>query len=455
MLHRNVLLLAFVGMAVQSDAASLRVIKSKGSSAAVTLPSASPAGADEEPTNMMAAPAAAPPETEAEEAANRALEAVIDGLPDELMRNETQQQLQQVKQQEHQQLVASRRQEQASEPIAIEEQKNLPQQQLVKGAIEKLKGAQPKPQSQANTQKQQSKKQLPATASSTHPKNPPAQPASASISAHDTAVMASSGGALADSSLTDSSLSSDQDPSTTPAPSYGTPAPVYETPAPAYGYQAQVATPATTAPPPYAAPAQPTAPPAQPDTTFWQWKLQMEQKLHNGLNAEINFLSTLMHQQKQTHSQLIKFKVVLTKLSQKYAASQQVAVAQQQKIQQLEAKLGTLTSQVHSLTTSFAAYKQEYAQKWQGSQAAIDKLYSKTAEAMTAMETVHVDAQRQLQGMGVNFQAQQAAPQAASLPTPPTAAPTPPEVSTGLPYANVLGAPPAPPASFNSSALKV
>lgn len=136
-----------------------------------------------------------------------------------------------------------------------------------------------------------------------------------------------------------------------------------------------------------------------PVADYGSWKMQMEQKLHNGLSSEIKILNTLMTHQTATHQQLLKFKQVLSILSQKYQAQTALSQQQQQKIASLEQQLAGFRNQMTDLNAKFEAYKQVYEQKWMGSQTAIDDLYKKTADALGAMTSVHNDVQQQLGAM--------------------------------------------------------
>eukprot|EP00746_Dinoflagellata_sp_MGD_P009761 gnl/MRDRNA2_/MRDRNA2_119961_c0_seq1.p1 gnl/MRDRNA2_/MRDRNA2_119961_c0~~gnl/MRDRNA2_/MRDRNA2_119961_c0_seq1.p1 ORF type:complete len:358 (+),score=88.71 gnl/MRDRNA2_/MRDRNA2_119961_c0_seq1:205-1278(+) len=138
---------------------------------------------------------------------------------------------------------------------------------------------------------------------------------------------------------------------------------------------------------------------AAPQIDLGTWKVQMEQRLHQGLSSEIKILNTLMTHQTQTHKQLIRFKQVLTVLGQKYKASELLSQQQQAKIASLEQQLAGFSQQVGTLNAKFEAYKKHYDQKWAGSNTAIESLYKKTADALGAMSAVHVGVQQQLQGM--------------------------------------------------------
>lgn len=178
------------------------------------------------------------------------------------------------------------------------------------------------------------------------------------------------------------------------------------------------------------APTGPTAAPlavADLDT----WKMQMESKLHRGLSSEIKILNTLMTHQTQTHKQLIRFKQVLTVLGGKYKSQEQLAMQQAAKITNLEQQLAGLTHQVNTLNAKFDAYKKQYETKWQGSQTAIDHLYKKTADALGAMSAVHDDVQKELNVMG----------------QPATVAPTTAPPAAAAPIAPVGPTQPAPPSS--------
>lgn len=141
------------------------------------------------------------------------------------------------------------------------------------------------------------------------------------------------------------------------------------------------------------------APTEAPGIDLGTWKVQMEQRLHQGLSSEIKILNTLMTHQTQTHKQLIRFKQVLTVLGQKYKASELLSQQQQAKIASLEEQLASFSQQVGTLNSKFEAYKKHYDQKWAGSNTAIESLYKKTADALGAMSAVHVGVQQQLQGM--------------------------------------------------------
>lgn len=157
------------------------------------------------------------------------------------------------------------------------------------------------------------------------------------------------------------------------------------------------------------------------DPAFAVWVANMESKLHNGLAAEIKFLNTLMKQQSMTHAQLIKFKQIMGDLSVKYQASQQQAAAEQTKVKDLESKMGVLSGQVAGLQHMFQQYKQEYAAKWKTTEDSLGALWAQTSQAMTAMSTVHAQAQNQLDALE------------GSPPVPPPTAATPTQAVTTLP----------------------
>lgn len=245
----------------------------------------------------------------------------------------------------------------------------------------------------------------------------------------------------------------------------------------AYAGTAQTAAPAasttvsmsTTAPPSLAAqtaaahgfplPGMPTDPPGgmvQPvsasDPAFSLWVAGMESKLHNGLAAEIKFLNTLMRQQSMSHAQLLKFKQIMTDMSVKYQASQKTMYVEQQKVKDLEMKMGTLNKQVTDLQKLFSLFKTEYSKKWATTEDSLGKLWSQTSQAMAAMSTVNAEAQGQLDALTAATTVAPVAPAApvmeeVAIDAAPTAAPPAP---TAAPPTDFPGAPlpPPPPAGI-------
>lgn len=139
-----------------------------------------------------------------------------------------------------------------------------------------------------------------------------------------------------------------------------------------------------------------TAAPPFAVTDLNTWKMQMESKLHRGLSSEITILNTLMKHQTQTHKQLLRFRQVMTVMGTKYQAQETLTQQQAAKIQSLEAQIAGLHQQVSTLNAKFSAYKEQYEKKWQGSQGAIDHLYKKTADALGEMNAIHDGVQKEL-----------------------------------------------------------